>query len=200
LRVHDSLRIHVLFAHPSPTSFVGALHERVVATLRARGHEVDDLDLYAEGFNPVLTPETFRCYVDTKRNTAEVEDYVARLRAADALVLVYPVWFDGLPAILTGYFQRVFLPGVATVIDENGLFHANLHNLRRLGAVAVYGESRGDVEAKGDPPRRFVRDNIGVLIHPEGRFDYVAHYDMNFTRAESREAFLREVEAAFSDW
>jgi hypothetical protein len=59
---------------------------------------------------------------------------------------------------------------------------------------------RRDVALKRDPPRRFVRDNIGVLIHPEGRFDYVAHYDMNFTRAESREAFLREVEAAFSDW
>jgi putative NADPH-quinone reductase len=194
------LRVHVLYAHPSPTSFVAALHDRVLASLRARGHEVDDLDLYADRFDPVLTPATFRCYVDTKRNTAEVEDYVARLRAAQALVLVYPVWFDGLPAILQGYFQRVFLPGVATIIDENGLFHRNLQNLRRLAAVAAYGENRLDVEAKGDPPRRFVRDNIGALIDPAGLLEYVAHYDMNFSRAEHRDAFLQEVEAVFSTW
>ena len=69
-----------------------------------------------------------RCcaYVDTKANTREVEPYVERLRAAEALVLVFPVWFDGLPAILQGYFQRVFLPGVSMRIDEAGLFHPNL--------------------------------------------------------------------------
>ncbi len=117
------MRIHVLYAHPSPTSFVAALHERVMKALKKGGHEVDDLDLYAERFDPVLSREMLSDYIDVERNTAEVAEYVARLRAADALVLVFPVWFDGLPAILQGYFQRVFLPGVATVIDERGLFH-----------------------------------------------------------------------------
>ncbi len=135
------MRVHVLYAHPSPMSFVGAVHVRAVEVLRAGGHEVDDLDLYAENFDPVLSRAQFASYVDVERNTAEVETYVQRLRAADALVLVYPVWFDGLPAILQGYFQRVFLPGVATVIDGDGLFHRNLDNLQRLAAVCAYGES-----------------------------------------------------------
>ena len=133
-----------------------------------RAHEVDDLDLYAENFNPVLTPKQMRAYVDTALNTREVEPYVARLRAAEALVLVFPVWFDGLPAIMQGYFQRVFVPGVATVIDEHGLFHPNLKNLKRIAAVCAYGESRKNVAKKHDPPRRFVRDNIGVLMDPDG--------------------------------
>ena len=92
-----------------------------------------------------------------------------RLRAAEALVLVFPVWFDGLPAILQGYFQRVFLPGVATRLDEAGLFHPNLHHIKRMAAVCAYGEGRRDVAAKNDPPQRFVRDNIGALIDPKGR-------------------------------
>src|SRR5271165_519182 len=117
-----------------------------------------------------------------------------------ALVLVFPVWFDGLPAILLGYFQRVFLPGVATVIDEDRLFHPNLKNLRRMATVSAYGESRAEVARKVDPPRRFVRDNIGVLIAPRGRFEYLALYGMDFSTPARRAAFLRWVERAFRNW
>ena len=129
------MQILVVFAHPLETSFVSALHARVVETLRKGGHAVDDLDLHAEKFDPVMSREQMRAYVDTKANTREVETYVQRLRRAEALVLVFPVWFDGLPAIMQGYFQRVFLPGVAVVIDEAGLFHPNLRHIRRMAAV-----------------------------------------------------------------
>ncbi len=194
------LRVLVVYAHPLETSFLSAVHSRVVDALGTRGHVVDDLDLYAERFDPALSAEQMRYYVDPARNTREVEAYVARLLAAEALVLVFPVWFDGLPAIMQGYFQRVFLPGVATVIDADGLFHPNLQNLGRMAAVCAYGESRSDIARKDDPPRRFVRDNIGALIDPNGRLDYHALYGMNFSTAPRRAAFLRSVARAFAAW
>jgi NAD(P)H dehydrogenase (quinone) len=194
------LRILVVFAHPLETSFVSALHGRVVEILRARGHIVDDLDLYAEKFDPVMSREGLLHYVDTNANTCEVEGYVQRLRAVDGLVLVFPVWFDGLPAIMQGYFQRVFLPGVAVRIDEAGLFHPNLHHIKRMASICAYGEGERDVSAKGDPPLRFVRDNIGALIDPKGRFEYLALYDMNFTAAPRRAAFLERVTRALEAW
>src|SRR5271155_477341 len=89
-----SLRILVVYAHPLETSFVSAAHARVVEILRVGGHCVDDLDLYAERFDPIMSREQMLAYVDTKANTREVESYVARLRAAEALVLVFPVWYD----------------------------------------------------------------------------------------------------------
>jgi NAD(P)H dehydrogenase (quinone) len=194
------LRVLVVYAHPLERSFIAALHARVVETLRAGGHIVDDLDLYAERFDPVMSREMLLHYVDTKANTREVEPYVERLRAAEALVLVFPVWFDGLPAILQGFFQRVFLPGVSMRIDESGLFHPNLWNLKRLAAVCTYGEPRRDIASKGDPPRRFVRDNIGALIDPTGRLEYLALYDMNFSTASRRAAFMKRVTRAFEAW
>jgi NAD(P)H dehydrogenase (quinone) len=194
------LRILVVYAHPLETSFIAGLHLRAVETLRAGGHEVDDLDLYAERFDPVMSREQFARYVDTSANTREVEPYVARLRGADALVLVFPVWFDGLPAMMQGYFQRVFLPGVSVLIDEVGLFHPNLWNLKRMAAVCTYGESRRDVAAKNNPARRFVRYNIGALIDPKGRFEYLALYDMNFSIAARRAAFMKRVTRAFEAW
>ena len=110
----------------------------------------------------------------------------------EALALVFPVWFDGLPAIMQGYFQRVFVPGVATVIDDNGLFHPNLWNLKRMAAVCAYGESRADVAKKRDPPRRFVRDNIGALIDPKGR--------LRLSRPLRHELLDRAPAGAFLRW
>jgi NAD(P)H dehydrogenase (quinone) len=194
------LRALVVYAHPLETSYLSAVHSCVVEVLRARGWEVDDLDLYKERFDPVLSSTQMRGYVDVRKNASEVKPYVERLRAADALVLVFPVWFDGLPAIMQGYFQRVFLPGVATVIDENGLFHRNLANLKRLAAVCAYGENRTDVAKKHDPPRRFVRGNIGALIEPSGQFEYLAIYGMDSSTPRQRAAFLWRVTRAFSTW
>jgi putative NADPH-quinone reductase len=182
------------------TSFVSALHARAIEILRVRGHLVDDLDLYAEKFDPVMSRDGLLHYVDTRTNTREVEGYVERLRAAEGLVLVFPVWFDGLPAIMQGYFQRVFLPGVAVRIDKAGLFHPNLRHIKRMAAVCAYGEGRRDVSAKGDPPLRFVRDNISALIDPKGRFEYIALYDMNFGAAHRRAAFMARMERAFQAW
>ena len=194
------MQILVVFAHPLETSFVSALHARVVEILRSRGHIVDDLDLHAEKFNPVMSREGLFHYVDTSANTREVEAYVQRLRAAEALILVFPVWFDGLPAIMQGYFQRVFLPGVATRIDEAGLFHPNLHHIKRMAAVCAYGEGRHDVLAKADPPRRFVRDNIHALVDPAGRFEYLALYDMDFNASSRLAAFMQRVTGVFESW
>ena len=194
------MRILVVYAHPLETSFIAALHLRVVETLRAGGHSVDDLDLYAERFDPAMSREQFAHYVDTSVNAREVAPYVERLKAAEALVLVFPVWFDGLPAIMQGYFQRVFLPGVALRIDEKGLFHPNLHNLRRMAAVCTYGEDERAVAAKNNPAHRFIQYNIGALIDPNGQFEYLAHYDMNFSTTARREAFMKRVTRAFEAW
>jgi putative NADPH-quinone reductase len=194
------LHVLVVFAHPLETSFVSALHARVVEILRSGGHSVDDLDLYAEKFDPVMSREGLLRYIDTSANTREVEGYVSRLREAEALVLVFPVWFDGLPAIMQGYFQRVFLPGVSVRIDEAGEFHPNLRHIRRMAAVCAYGEGRLGVAAKKDPPRRFVRDNIRALIDPKGRFEYLALYSMDFNASRRRAAFMKRVTRAFESW
>jgi NAD(P)H dehydrogenase (quinone) len=199
-RPEHRLRILIVFAHPLETSFVSALHARVVEILRAGGHIVDDLDLYAEKFDPVMSREGLLRYININANTREVEGYVQRLLAAEALILVFPVWFDGLPAIMQGYFQRVFVPGVSVRIDETGLFHPNLRNIKRMAAVCAYGESRLGVAAKKDPARRFVRDNIRALIDPKGSFQYLALYNMDFNASSRRAAFMKRITRVFQSW
>ena len=193
------MRILVLYAHPVPTSFAGRLHEGIVEALRRGGHEVDDCDLYAEKFNPVMSPETYRNYLDTTANRAQARTYIDRLLAAEALVLVSPVWHDGFPAILKGYFDCVFVPGVAFTMTK-GQFAPALHNIKRVAAVCTFGAERARTIAMGDPQRRFVKLSLGVQIGPGGRAGFIGLYGMDAASPQTRARYLRRVTRAFSKW
>ncbi|AXS41920.1 NAD(P)H-dependent oxidoreductase [Breoghania sp. L-A4] len=186
------MRVLVLFAHPVETSFNAALHARVVAELTKAGHEVDDCDLYAEGFDPRLSREERLGYHDLETNQQSVASYVARVQAADALVLCFPVWNFGYPAILKGFFDRVFLPGVSFVM-KNGKASPCLHNIARVTTVTSYGGSRLRAFLVGDPPRKVVTRALRAVIRPMAPMRYLAHYDMNRSTDESRAAFLEKV-------
>jgi NAD(P)H dehydrogenase (quinone) len=194
------LRILVLFAHPVETSFGAAIHGKLVATLRARGHEIDDCDLNAEGFDPVMTRQDRIEYYDVGINRARVSRYVDRLLAAEGLIFSFPVWNMGFPAILKGFVDKVFLPGVSFYLTANGDFTPALHNVKRLGAVCTYGGARVTTFLAGDPPRRFVKRSMRAICAPGASCDYVAHYDLDHSKLERRAAFLKEVEARFSKW
>jgi putative NADPH-quinone reductase len=186
------MRVLVLYAHPNPESYGAALHRTVVSALEGAGHVVDDCDLYAEGFDPVLTYHERMAYHDVPGNRAPVADYVRRLEHAEALVLVFPVWNFGFPAILKGFLDRVFLPGVSFRI-ENGLVQPNLTHLKRLVAVTTYGAPRWRAMLMGDPPRKVVMRMLRVLVAPNARARYLALHDMNRQTQDGREAFLRRV-------
>jgi putative NADPH-quinone reductase len=64
------LRILILYANPVIASFGATLHRQVVTTLRSRGHEIDDCDLYAERFDPVLSEQERMQYHDINLNCA----------------------------------------------------------------------------------------------------------------------------------
>ena len=194
------MRILVLFAHPVETSFAAALHDLVVRTLKGRGHAVDDCDLYAERFDPVLGRDERIVYDDVSRNRRRVQPYVDRLLGAEAIVFAFPVWNMGFPAILKGFLDRVFLPGVSFTLKDNGDYVPTLHNIGRLGVVCTYGSDRLLTILMGDPPRRVLTRSIRGICAPGTRCDYLAHYDMNHTRPERRKKFLAKVEARFSTW
>jgi NAD(P)H dehydrogenase (quinone) len=191
------MRILVLFAHPCEESFAAALHARALTVLRSAGHEVDDCDLYAEDFQPVLTAAERRAYEDPAQNVLPVASYVERLRHAEALVIVSPVWNYGFPAILKGFFDRIFLPGVSFRLVD-GKAQGALHNIGKVVAITSYGGSRWTAFLVGDPPRRVVMRMLRGAVRPFASFRYLAHYSMNVSTARSRDAFMARVETALA--
>ncbi len=186
------MRVLVLFAHPVETSYGAALHATAIEALTAAGHEVDDCDLYAERFNPVFSRAEQVAYLDVTARGKDVQAYVDRLLAADALVLVFPVWNFGYPAILKGFLDRVFLPGVSFEL-RRGKAHPILHNIHRVAAVSTYGATRTRAILVGDPPRRAITRVMRAIVNPLARTRYLALYDMDRIGAGARDAFRERV-------
>lgn len=188
------MNILVLHAHPVETSFSAALLRIVVERLTAAGHNVDACDLYAEDFDPRMSRAERLGYHDIPANAENVRDYVERLRTAEALVLVFPVWNYGYPAILKGFFDRVFLPGVSFKLVD-GEVQPSLHHIRKIVAVTTYGGSWLRAALVGNPPRRLVTRVLRATVKPGAPVAYLAHYSMNLSTERSREKFMAKVAA-----
>jgi NAD(P)H dehydrogenase (quinone) len=123
-----------VYAHPDPRSLNGALRDEGVAALRRDGHEVVESDLYAMGWNPVVDHDDFnhdrqeRLDVLTEsedalhqgRLSADIRREQDKLRWADTLIVQFPLWWFGPPAILKGWFDRLLVQGFAQgVLDPD---------------------------------------------------------------------------------
>lgn len=168
--------------------------------LAAAQHEVDLLDLYAEKFDPVMSEAARRDYHDTSRNQAGLEGYVARLRAADALVVQFPVWSFGMPAMLKGYFDRMMMPGVGFDLSDPAHAKPMLGNLRRIAGIATYGRPWTRAFAVGDPPRKTVKRYLPWFANGHARVDYYALYHMNIASETKRAAFMEKVHVAMAQF
>jgi NAD(P)H dehydrogenase (quinone) len=186
------MRFLVVYAHPLEDSFVAALHAQIVQSLREAGHEVDDCNLYAEGFEPVLSREERRVYHKPEANRVFARKEIDRLLACDGLVLVFPTWWFGMPAILKGYIDRVFVPGVAFDL-ANGRPQPLLRKIVRFAVVTTYGSPWWQLKLMGDPNRRVLMRGLRELLSHNVRALWLARYGMDTTDENARTQFLRKV-------
>ncbi|TAI52161.1 NAD(P)H-dependent oxidoreductase [Bacillus paralicheniformis] len=95
----------VLYAHPNPNSFNGAILNQVIKAL-------EDIDLYKDRFDPVLLFDEKKRRSDMKRDP-ETAEYRRSVKNADHLIFIYPLWWGGMPAMMKGFIDRVFAAGEA---------------------------------------------------------------------------------------
>ena len=185
------MRTLIVYAHPCAESFSAAIHGTVLKALTDRGWQIDDCDLNAEGFQPVMTVEERRDYHKIPDNTSPVETYVNRLRAAETLIMIFPIWNFGYPAILKGFLDRVFLPGVTFKLKD-GEVQPGLTNIKRLAAFTTYGGTRMRALITGDPPRKCITRAIRYACGWPKTL-YFGLYDMNNNGPEVLNAHLDRV-------
>ena len=190
------MRILYIYCHPLPESFHAAIRKRVMDALIESGHHVDLLDLYAEKFDPVLSEEGRRHYHDITRNRTGLEKYITRLTSAEALVLQFPTWCFGLPAMLKGFFDRVMMPGVAFDLSDPEHAKPILRNIKRIVGIVTYGRPRYMALWMSDPPRKIVKRYLRWFTGGEARADYYALYHLNVATDAQRAAFIEKVERA----
>jgi NAD(P)H dehydrogenase (quinone) len=198
------MRVLVVHAHPVETSFNRALFTNAVEELEQAGHEVDPLNLYDENFEAVMSRDERLLYHDVPDNlTPAIKPYVDRLRAADGIVFIHPVWNYGYPAILKGFFDRVFVPGVSFVLvggkdKDKGRLVPNLKNIKKVAYITTYGGDRLRTILMGDPPRRLARRWAWVMFGTLRPPIYLALYNMNAVTPLQLKGFLAKVRRVMS--
>ncbi len=193
------MRLLIVFCHPSPDSYGAAVLARAQDTLAAAGHDLRLRDLYAEGFDPVMPRAAWERYVtDPDANIAEVQDHVDDLRWAEGLIMIYPTWYYGPPAVLKGWLDRVWLPGVTFELAEakGAIARGTLRNIRRFVGITTSGSPWWWLRLIGDPGRSLWTRGLRPIFHPGCRFTWCQLYAINHSTDRDRAAFLSRVDRA----
>jgi len=187
------VRTLLVYCHPDPESFVAALRDRAVEAIAGAGHEVRVTDLYADGFDPVFSAAERARHLEAGSDPV-VADHTADLAWCERLVLVYPTWWSGQPAMLKGWIDRVWVRGVAWDLPEGeNRLRGRLRNVRRIVAVTTHGASKLVNSLQGEAGKRTVSRTLRTVCHPLARTTWLAMYGLDTSSAEQRTAFLDKV-------
>ena len=111
----------VIFSHPWDGSFNKAILDQVVKKLDETKEKYTVIDLNKDGFNPVMSEEELSLYSQGKSIDPLVLKYQEILKNTDELILIFPIWWMSMPAILKGFFDKVMVKGFAYENAKNGI-------------------------------------------------------------------------------
>lgn len=96
---------------PHKRSYCAALAVNVIDSLKAQNHTVDVIDLQADRYNPVITKEGLTNWRTKEYVDEQSQNYLLRLKKADEIIFIFPVWWEVMPAMLKGFIDKVFCKG-----------------------------------------------------------------------------------------
>ncbi len=191
----------VVHAHPVAGSYSHALRDAVVAGLSRAGHEIEIIDLYGIDYRPWMTSDEHRDYdtIGADHPDPDVSRHIELMAWADVLVLVYPTWWSGFPAIMKGWLDRTMLPGVAFRLDERTNKVKGSLELRHLVGVTTYGSPRWYLYFVGDAGRRTVTRTLRMICGRSTKTTFLGLHKLDGRTEAERSAFLAEVESTFAN-
>ncbi|MFM7655915.1 MAG: NAD(P)H-dependent oxidoreductase [Paracoccaceae bacterium] len=191
------MRLLFIHAHPVPESFNTALCKVAVETARAKGHEVRLIDLYAEGFNPVMSTEERRAYHDDGPPPPDVAPHIAALKWAEGLIFVYPTWWYAQPAMLKGWMDRVWRPGVTfSVPTPSEPMRPALTQVRLIGVITTLGSPWWFwTFLIGAPGRRMILRGLRFCTARRTKTFWLGLHEMDTQDAPARARYLDRVRA-----
>lgn len=193
------MKIVVVYSHPVAESFGAALRETVLSTLRDKGHEIRLLDLYQMNFDPVMSADERRSYNDRAPTDPALAEHIDALRWADGIVFVYPTWWYSMPAMLKGWFDRVWAVDVAFKLDPaGGRIIPLMRHVKFVAVITTCGASFLISHLMGHPGRRIILRGLRANCAATARTLFMAHYKMDSSTPQSRTAYLTKVRRKLS--
>lgn len=194
------MRCLLVHAHPLDKSLSRHFLDIAQSTLGAAGHTVEVADLYPAGFDPRLTAAERAGYYAPAFDRSAFAHEAAQLERAELLVLVFPTWWFGLPAILKGWVDRVFAPGVAFDHGKDfGPLTPRLTGLRHVVVITTLGSPWWvDWFVMRRPVRRVLKTAIIGGCAPNARFTYLPFHAAENPGSERIARFSRRIAAGLA--
>jgi putative NADPH-quinone reductase len=191
------MRLLFVHAHPVPESFNVALCAAAVEAARAQGHDVRLIDLHDEGFNPVMSTEERRGYTENVPIPSDLRPHVEALQWAEGLILVYPTWWYSQPAILKGWMDRVWRPGIAFTLHEEGQrLRPALANIRLIGVITSFGSPWWFwTFLIGAPGRKIVLRGLRFCTNQRTRTFWLGLHEIDDQTDANRKRYIDKVRA-----
>ncbi len=184
------MNVLIVYAHPNPASFSFGLKELAEKELAKKGYSVKTKDLYANGFDPILSGADLQG-IYTGNIPADIKAEQEAINEADLLVFVYPIWWTGLPAMVKGYIDRVFSYGFAYKVGATGI--EQLLTSKKALLLTPHGTPKEYYEPSG-MLKSLVQTEDGGIFNFCG-IEVLKHFFFAMMGKEQadREAYLAEV-------
>ncbi len=158
----DTQNVLVVMAHPAGSSLTCAMTHAIVEALQARGHDAEMADLAAERFDPVFGTADHAAFNGKGPLPDDVREEQRRIDRSDYLILVYPVYWWTMPALLKGWIDRVFVAGWAFDEDAEGCITKRLGRLK-VALVAIAAASEATYVKRGYREAMKVQIETGIF-------------------------------------
>ena len=189
----------VVIAHPLKNSLCQHLAAKTIRHLKARGHTVTVKDLYQEKFDPVLSIDERQSYFTAQFDARQVSVDITQLKEAELLVLIFPTWWFGLPAILKGWIDRVWAPGYAyDHANDYGPIKARLDNLKEMRVITTLGAPWWiDFFVLRKPVKRVLKYGVLLACAKNCHFKMLTLYNSESLTDSKIQQFVKKIERTF---
>ncbi len=196
------MNILIVTAHPLNDSLCKLLSKHVSDRLKDEGHTVIIEDLYTQDFDPVLTINERKSYYSDSYDLSSVSEQTRRLKEADALILLFPTWWFGFPAILKGWFDRVWGPGIAyNHASDLGAIKPLLDNLQNVLVITTLGSPWWvDRLVMRQPLKRIVKVALLATCAKNSKLKFLSLYNSEKLNPNKISAFKDKIDKALINW
>ncbi len=194
------MKVVIVFNHPYDGSFCNAILDAVTKGLEKANHEIDLIHLDKDNFNPVMTSADLKAFRDKMPVDPKVIEYDNRIKTADHLIFIFPIWWELMPALMKGFVDKVIFPGIAyDYKDASNTYMKPLWtNLKGVTMIttmntpnwlywALFGNAikkammLGTFWKMGYKNRKWISFNEVKMVSQEKRTKWLSHIENNFS-------------------
>lgn len=180
VKSNNQRNIVLLFVHPLDKCLNQSILNCITSSTLF-GSQINVINLYGSNVNPIMTTTDREFYHDESYLPKDLECYMKLFKSCEALIIIFPTWLGGPPAIMKGFFEKLLKPGISfTITKRKKLKSLNtFSNIKYILAINTHGGSHINAILSGDFSRKFITRVLSWNIGTVAKVRYLGVYNVN---------------------